>query len=423
MLELRNQKKRIVVKVTVEKVDDINYIISGTVDNSVIESKVAEYKEKAAKEKKDEDTSDEKVEQQAAGQVFNEFIEAGIKEAKVDVKNLLGQPGLKKYEQLENSVYFEVELSTSPEINVEIDYMDVIKADPEAVEKKLAEFAQQQAPYKKIENPRAAQDGDVVVIDFKGYIDDVPFEGGSAEGFKLKIGSQSFIEGFEEQLIGMEYGEERRITVTFPKEYQAKDLAGKESKFDVKLHEIQEQKAETPDDAFAQKILGDQNATLETLKGKFADQVIAEELSQIYVRDLKPKIIEGLLAKFDFTLPNNIVEQEIDAMVRAKTARFTEEEHKQYIEDKEKFQQLRESFKEEARETIKAALITEAIAKKEGVNVDEQEAISALSYQAMMAGQDAHELVNYYKENNLMQSAILGLTQDKLFGKLLGFDK
>jgi trigger factor len=417
------------VKITVEKVDDINYIISGTVDNKVIEEKVAKFKEEAAKENKDGESSDEKIEQDAAGQVFNEFIEAGIKEAKLDVETLLGQPGLKKYEQRDTSVYFEVELSTSPNIDLEIGYMDVMpsftkpKADPEAVEKKLAEFVEQQAPFKKIDVPRAAEDGDVVVIDFKGYIDDEPFEGGSAEDFKLKIGSQSFIPGFEEQLIGMEYGEERTITVTFPKEYQAEDLAGKESKFVVKLHEIHEQQAETPDDAFAQRILSDKTATLDTLKEKMGDQVIAEELSQIYVNELKPKIIEGLLAKFDFTLPSNIVEQEIDAMVRAKTSHFSEEEHKQYMEDKDKFQELRESLRDEARDTIKAALITEAIAKKEGVNVGEQEAISALSYQAMMAGQDAHELVKYYQENNLMQSAILGLTQDKLFGQLLGFDK
>lgn len=417
------------MKVTVEKVDDINFIISGSVDNSVIEAKVAKLKEEASKEVKSEDATDEKIQQDAAGQVFQEFIDAGIKEAKIDVDTLLGQPSLKKYEQKENSVYFEVELSISPEINVDIDYMDVMpeytkpKADPKAVEQKLTEFAQQQAPFKKIEQPRALEDGDVALIDFEGFLDGKPFEGGSAKDFKLRIGSQSFIPGFEEQLIGMEYGEERTITVMFPKEYQADDLAGKETQFVVKLHEIQEQKADTPDDAFAQRILKDPNATLELLKEKFADQVTAEELSNLYVKELKPKIIKGLLAKFDFTLPNNIVEQEIDAKVREKAKNFSEEEHKQYIENKEKFLELRESLREEAKDSIKSALIVEAIAKKEGVNVDEQEAISALSYQAMMAGQDAHELVKYYQENNLMQSAILGLTQDKLFGQLLGFNK
>jgi len=417
------------VKVTVEKIDDINFIISGTVENSVIEEKVAKLKEEAAKEIKEDAPTDEKIEQDAAGQAFQEFINAGIKEAKIDVDSLLGQPSLKKYEQQEGNIYFEVELSTSPTIDVNIDYMDIIpsytkpKADPKAVEARLAEFAEQQAPFKKIEEPRAVVNGDVVVIDFTGFIDGKTFEGGSAEKFNLKIGSNSFIPGFEEQLIGMEYGEERTITVTFPENYSAADLAGKETKFLIKLHEIQEQIPETPDDLFAQRVLSDPKATLDTLKSKLADQVTSEQVSQEYMRDLKPKIVEGLLAKFEFTLPNNIVEQEIDAKVSERARAFSEEQHKEYTEDKGKFMELRESVREEARKSIKKALIVEAIAKKEGVSVDEQEAIAALTYQAMAAGQDAQALVNYYKDNNMMQSAILGLTEDKLFGQLLGFHK
>ena len=129
------------MKVTVEKVDDINYIVSGTVDNKVIEDKVAQFKEEAAKENKGEASSNEKIEQAAAGQVFNEFVEAGIKEAKLDVESILGQPGLKKYEQRDNSVYIEEEFSTSPQIDLDIGYMDVMpnftkpKYQPADVEK------------------------------------------------------------------------------------------------------------------------------------------------------------------------------------------------------------------------------------------------------------------------------------------------
>lgn len=418
------------MEVVVNKLDDINFIMSGTVENSVIENKVAEFKAAHAKESTNDESAEKNVEQEAAGEVFKEFIDAGLKEANIDIDTILGQPALKKYEQKDNSVYFEVELSTSPEVNVDnIDYNDVIpsytkpKADPAAVEAKLAEFAQKQAPFTKLDKPRAVKEGDVAVIDFTGYIDGKPFEGGSAEKFNLKIGSQSFIPGFEEQLIGMEYGEQKSITVTFPKDYQADDLAGKETKFDVKLHEIQLQKAETPDDAFAQKILSDPSATLNTLKEKLADQVISEELSRLYMQELKPKIVNALLKEVDFTLPNNIVEQEIDAKVREKTKHFTEEEHKQFLEDKEKFLQLRESLREEARNVVKTALIVEALAKKEGVDVHMQEVHAALGYQAMMTGQDAQELVKYYEENNLMTSAKMGLTEDKLFGKLLGFHK
>ncbi len=414
------------MQVTVEKTDDINYVLRGSVDNKVIEDKVAEFKKNAAQNPEQADKEDTS-EQEAAGAVFNAFIEAGIKEAKIDVNTLLGQPALRKYEQKEDSVFFEVELSVSPEINLNVDYMAVMPKytkptpNPADVEKKLMDFATQQAPFTKIAEPKAVEEGDVAVIDFTGYVDGEAFEGGSAQSYKLKVGSQSFIPGFEEQLIGMEYGEEREIKVTFPVDYSSADLAGKESKFVVKLHEIQEQKAPTPDDAFAQRILGDKNATLDTLKEKLGDQVISEELSAIYVRELKPKIIEGLLKLFEFTLPNNIVEQEIDAKVREKTRNFSEEEHQAYMNDKEKFVALRESLRDEARATIKRALIVEAIAENENVKVDENEVVSALTYQAMMAGQDANALVKYYRDNNLMTSARMGLTEDKLFGQLLGF--
>jgi len=413
------------VKVKVEKIDDINFIMRGTVDNSVIQDKVAQLKKDVSKE----ESSAENIEQDAAGAVFKEFIDAGIKEAGIVVDTLLGQPALKKYEQKDNDLYFEVELSISPEINVDIEYKDIVPVftkpvpDQKDVETKLEEFAKQQALFVKLKNPKAVEHGDVAVIDFKGYINDVEFEGGSAEKFNLKIGSNSFIPGFEEQLIGMDYGEERTITVTFPKDYQSEELAGKETNFIVKLHEIQEQKAETPDDAFAKKILNDQSATLETLKLKLAEQITSDEVSKIYMSELKPKIIEGLLSIFEFTLPSNVVEQEIDAKVSEKSRTFSEEQHKMYKEDKGKFMELRESIRDEARATIKTALIVEALAKKEGIEINEQEVHAALGYQAMMTGQDAQELVKYYEDNNLMNSAKMGLTEDKLFGIMLGFHK
>jgi trigger factor len=417
------------VKVTVKKVDDINFIMSGTVENSVIEEKVAKLKEEAAKVEKNDESSDENIEQNAAGQVFQDFINAGIKEGNLDVEKILGQPGLKKYEQKDDSIYFEVEVAVSPEINVDIDYKDIAPtytkptANPEAVEAKIVEFAQKQAPFTKLEKAKPIENGDVAVIDFTGYIDDKLFEGGSAEKFNIKVGSKQFIPGFEEQLIGMEYGEERDVIVSFPKDYSADDLAGKEAKFVVKLHEIQEQKAETIDDAFAQKVLQKPDATLDTLKKQFAEQVTAEELSQIYMSELKPKIVKALLEKFDFTLPNNVVEQEIDAKVREKTRGFSEEQHKSYMEDKGKFKELRESVRDDARKSIKLALIVEALAKKEGIDVHEQEVIAALGYQATMTGQDPQALLKYYQDNNLMTSAKMGLTEDKLFGHILGFHK
>ncbi|HIP20512.1 MAG TPA: trigger factor [Sulfurimonas sp.] len=418
------------MKVTVEKIDDINYILSGTVENSLIKEKVEKRKLEISKEKKTEETpTDKTIEQDAAGEVFKDFIAAGIAEANIPVESILGQPGLKKYEQRKDEVFFEVELSTSPKVHTDINYKEITPlftkpvAAPEEIEKKLAEFVLKQAPFTPIPTPRAVENDDVTVIDFEGFIDGKAFEGGNAEKFNLKIGSNSFIPGFEEQLIGMEYGQTKDVILSFPDDYHTEDLAGKEAKFVVTLHEIQEQHPQTPDDAFAKKILSDDNATLTTLKEKFADQITSEELSHVYMNEVKPKMIDALLSKYDFTLPNNIIEQEIDAKVREKIRGYTQEQHKEFMEDKDKFMELRESVRQAARDSIKIALIVEALAAKEGVEVTENEVHAALGYQAMMSGQDASELLKYYQENNLMTSAKMGLIEDKLFGIMLGFHK
>ena len=352
-----------------------------------------------------------------------------MKDAKVTLDELLGQPSFKKYEEQENGIYLEVEISTRPEIDTDVEYMDIVpsytkpKIDPSAVDAKLAEMAIQQAPFIKTETARAVKNADLVVIDFEGFLNGRALEGGSAEKYKLKIGSKSFIPGFEEQVIGMKPNEKKVIKVTFPEDYQSKALAGQETEFHVKLHEIQEQKVMEINDALAQRILGDEKATLDTLKEKMAEKITAQEFSNLYNEVLKPQIIKGLLTKFDFTLPNNAVEQEIDAKINERAQRMSKEEHALYKEDKAKFHMLRDSIRGEARDTIKAALIVDALAKKEGIEVDDKEVLSALQYQAIMTGQDAEELVEYYKTNNLMTSAKVGLIEDKLFSQMLGVDK
>lgn len=421
------------MKVIVEKLDDINLIISGTIDNKMIEEKLATLKEKTKKESAEKDTAeeinDETLQQNAESEVLTDFIEAGLKEVNIDVEKILGQPGFRKYEKRDNGLYLEIAIATNPHIDTDIDYSDIVPtftqpdADPKDVEAKLLEMTTQHGTFEAIEKPKAAENGDVAVIDFEGFVDGVPFEGGSAEKFNLKIGSNDFIPGFEEQMIGMEYGEERTITVTFPKDYQSTDLAGKVSEFKVKLREIQEQKPAVADDAFAQKVLNDKKATLDTLKGKLADQIQSQALSKFYADTLKPLIVKGLLETFEFTLPANIVEQEIDAKVTERMQQMSEEERIAFTKDKKKFPALREALRAEAEATIKKALILDALAKKEGLEVDDHEIQSALYYQAMMSGQDAQELLKYYEENNLMTAAKMGLTEDKLFGRLLGLDK
>jgi len=430
------------MKITVEKIDDINIIMRGTVDNSAVEKKVSELREQAVKELKKDKTLDAKTlenklnqmddasfQQEAEGQILQAFIDAGMSKANVTLDELLGQPNFKTYEKHDNDINLEVEISTHPKIDTSVEYMDIVPSyiapsiDPKDVDAKLEKMAIKKAPYTKITTRRAVKNGDLVNLDFEGFLNGKALSAANETEYKLKIGSNSFIPGFEEAVIGMKTDEEKTIKITFPKEFQTKELAGQESEFKVKLLEIREQIPMELNDALAQRIFDNEKATLDLLKLKMTEKITSQAFSNLYNEDLKPQIIKGLLSKFDFTLPNNVVEQEIDAKINEKAQRMSKEEHELYKKDKTKFNDLRDLVREEAKDSIKVALIVDALAKKEGIKVNDQEVLSALSMQAMMSGQDAEELIEYYKTNNLMTSAKVGLIEDKLFRQMLGVDK
>ncbi len=430
------------MKVTVNKVDDANIIVSGTIENSAVEENINKMAVQAGKEMKVDGfrkgkvpahvvkkLHGDKLAQDAEGEVLRELIDAGMKEAGINPADMIGQPTFKKYDKTDAGIDVEVEISTRPVFEAE-GHMDVLPAferptaSDKAVEEKLNEIAAQQAPYEKIKRKRMVRDGDMVVIDFEGFVDGVAFDGGKAEKFNLKIGSGQFIPGFEEQIIGMKYDEEKTITVTFPKEYQSSDLAGKEAEFKVKLHEIQEQVPAELNDELAQKLLqGEENATLEMLTDRVKTQIESTEISKLYNEDLKPKLVEALVEKFDFALPNNIVEQEIDAKINARAREMSEEELNSYKDNPEKIEALREEVRADAVASVKATFIVDALAKKEGVSVDDQEVSQAIYYEAMMSGQDPQQVIKYYQENNLLPAVKMGMIEDKLFGKMLGLDK
>jgi trigger factor len=430
------------VKVTTKKIDDANVLVSGTLDGETISKTIDKLAKEAAKQIKVDGfrpgkvpvhvvkkMHGEKLAQDAEAEALRELIDAGIKEAGIDAADMIGQPTFKKYDKKEDgSIDVEVEISVRPNPELE-GYMDLVpqfekpKADEKEVEAKLEELAKENAPYEKLKRKRMLKEGDLAVIDFEGFVDGEPFEGGKAENFELKIGSGQFIPGFEEQLIGMKYDEEKTIDVKFPEEYPAAELAGKETQFKVKLHEIKAPAEPKVDDALAKKLLNDENATLDTLKEKVTAQIETAELSRLYNEEIKPKLVEALVEKYDFALPNNIVEQEIDAKINAKAREMSEEELKSYQENPEKVDELRESVREDAEKSVKATFIVDALAKKEGIEVDDQEVSQAIYYEAMMSGQDPQQVIKYYQENNLLPAIKMGMIEDKLFGKMLGLEE
>lgn len=174
--------------------------------------------------------------------------------------------------------------------------------------KRMSEGQKESAP---IEEARPAANGDVVVIDFVGKLDGEPFEGGAAEDHHLELGSNTFIPGFEEQLVGAEAGTEKAVTVSFPEDYQASHLAGKEAVFDVTVKEIREPKPVEIDDAFAQRFGLD---SLDALKEAIGEQMKGEYLTATRTR-MKRQLLDILADKHSFEVPPKMVEEEYKGIV------------------------------------------------------------------------------------------------------------
>jgi len=297
------------------------------------------------------------------------------------------------------------------------------KVEDAEVTERLEGLATSQAPFSKIKKSRALKNEDMAVMDFAGSIDGVPFDGGTAEKFSLRIGSGQFIPGFEDQMIGMKMDETKTVTVTFPESYGAANLAGKEANFEVILHEIQIKEVPAIDDELAKKLLhGAEGASLEMLKDKIKDQLEREKISKLYNDELKPKIVDALVAKYTFALPNNIVEQEIDGKINQRASQMSEEELNGYKENPETIETLRAEVREEAEMSVRATFAVDALARKEEVTVNDDEVSQALYYEAVMSGQDPQKVMEYYTQNNLLPAVKMGIIEDKLFGKLLGIE-
>ncbi len=218
-------------------------------------------------------------------------------------------------------------------------------------------------------------DGDVSVIDFEGFLNDVPFEGGKGENYELKIGSNQFIPGFEEQLVGMKKGEEKKITVTFPKDYHSEELKGKETVFKVKLHEIKVEVKPELNDEFVVSLNKEGVSTVEELKESIKKEIKAQ-------KELKEKdriigeAVKYAVSNAKVDIPIELINQEVE-----NTKKQIESQAKQYGIEYEMYIQFSgmtvEAFEAnlntQAQEKVLTSLVIEAIAEKENFPVSDEE--------------------------------------------------
>lgn len=239
---------------------------------------------------------------------------------------------------------------------------------------------------------RAVAEGDTVNLDYSGSVDGVKFAGGTAEGQTLKIGSHTFIPGFEEQMVGMNIGEEKDLNVTFPTEYHAPDLAGKEAVFHVKVNSITETQLPVLDDDFAKDI-----SEFDTLDAYKAD-VRAKLEAQAAERDnnaFTNAVIEKVMANATVEIPDAMVERQIDSMVRNFEARLAQQGLKladfmKYTGQDEK--SFRNQYRDQAEKSVRANLVLEAVENVEKFEAAEEEIDAEIEKFAKQIGQNVEDL-------------------------------
>jgi len=430
------------MNVTATKTDTANVLVTAKIDNADIEKNLNKIAKQAAKTTNVDgfrkgkvpvaiikQMYGEKLTQDAESEAVGAILDQAKKELGIKAEDIIGDPIFKKYEKVEDGIEVELTISLKPTIEAEgyeklAPSYEEPTVEEEELESRLKTLLENNSPFKKLKEERPLEKNDQAKFDFVGKVDGEEFEGGKAEGFELVIGSGQFIPGFEDQMIGMNQGETKDITVTFPEEYQAKDLAGKEAVFTVTVHEIKARGEAELDEAMVKRLIpGDESATAETVKEKIKEQIKSEKTSKLYNEELKPKLIEALVAEYNFDLPQNIVEQEIDAQINQKAQSMTEEELAEYKGNDEKINELRESVREDATNSVKATFLVDALAKKEGIEVNDSEVSQTLYYEAMMSGQDPQQVIEYYQQNNLLPAVKMGMIEDKLFAKIIGLDK
>ncbi|NLO16639.1 MAG: trigger factor [Arcobacter butzleri] len=368
----------------------------------------------------------ERLEQDAQAEALRVLFADSIKDLSIDPQDVIGEPIVTKYEKKEDGkIDVEVRFSIKPNIDLG-DYKALLPEVKEAdvsdkeVEDRVMLMASKSAPLEKIARKRALKSGDYAVIDFEGFVDGEAFEGGKAEQYTLEIGSGSFIPGFEDQMIGMKYDETKDIVVTFPQEYQAKNLAGKEATFKVTLHEIQQRGEIELNDELAKKVMpNDKEITLEALKEKVKDQLKSEKLSKLYNEELKPAYLDALISSINFDLPMNVVEQEINVALNNEARSLDEEALNKLRDNKEEIEALRAKVTPDAQNSVKATFIIDALAKAENVDVSDQEIQQTLYYEAIMMGQNPQDFVKYYSQSGYLPAIKMSMIEDKVITKLL----
>ena len=307
---------------------------------------------------------------------------------------------------------FVVNVCVKPEATVK-DYKGIeVKKVSTRVTKKdvdveLEKIREKNARIVTVED-RELKNGDISIIDFEGFTDGKAFEGGKAENFELTIGSGQFIPGFEDQMIGMKINEERDINVKFPEEYHAKELAGKDATFKVKLHEIKEKVLPEIDDEFAKDVSEFDN--LEDYKKDLNKKIKADKENHAKM-DMEQEAIDKFIEKVEVNIPEEMIDSEVDKMVEEMNANLSYQglnidQYLQYMGTT--LDEYKKQMRDQAQRRIKLDLGLEYVAKEEKVEVEDKDIDKKIRELAAQYGnKDDDSLLKNENARNYMKQQLV----------------
>ena len=363
--------------------------------------------------------------QAVRGEILEQTIQETIQQA-MEEKDL--RPAMEPKIDLvtfEDGVDLEYKLTVEviPEIDpidfgtIELERLTVEIPDDD-VEQSITRLAEQQKTF-AAEDGRAAASGDQVVMNFVGKIDGEAFDGGSADGMELELGSGRFIPGFEDQLIGAKAGDKKEVNVKFPDDYQAENLKSKEASFDVEITEVKTPAAVEINEEFATS-MGAEN--LDALKSMVRDQ-IGNEYTQVSRGRLKRDLLDQLAEQAEFEVPPSMLDEEFESIWK----QLQEAKENDRLDDDDKGKsddELRERYREIAARRIRLGLLLSEIGRSNNITVSQDDLNRAMAEQAQrFPGQEAM-VMQYYQENQqAMQELQAPIFEEKIIDYILELAK
>lgn len=349
--------------------------------------------------------SKEAIYDRAVEGVANEALVEAVKEHNLE---LVARPTLDYKDASDESVTLVINCVVSPEVTLgEYKGLDIHKDEvnvtDEDVEAELSKVQDRFADWVLREEGQPAEDGDQVTIDFVGKKDGEPFEGGSGENYPLELGSNTFIPGFEEQLVGVKTDDVKDVTVTFPEDYQAADLAGKEAVFTVTVHDIKYKDRPEVNDELIAQLKRDGVETVEKFKEVTKEDLTKEReraADEKFTNDLMETIIDNATVE----IPAVMIENEVDNLYRDFTNRmqqsgFTAEQY--FAATGQTEADLKATMRPDAQRRVKGSLVLDAVIKAENIEISDEDVEKEYTEMSTLYNMDVEQIKKLLPAENI----------------------